>query len=321
MITGLVRLSVFAFAVALLAAAGAVSPSAADDLKEIRIGYQKGGMFPAVKQRRTVEETFRPLGVEVRWIEFQFGPPLLEALNTGNVDFGDVGNTPPIFAQAASANLLYVAALPTAGSSEAVVVPGNSPIHTLADLKGRRIGFGKGSSAHDTTIAALEKAGLSYADITPVYLGPADAMAAFARGSLDAWTIWDPYLALAEQNQGARILAFSKEVHDPDTFFLANRTFTAAHGDVVAQLNAVFAKEAEWADGHHPEVADRLHEATGVPLDAVKRAVDRAVFKVVPVSAQSVAQQQAVADRFYKLGLIPRPIVVQDIVWTWKAGS
>lgn len=319
--TALVRSSVLGLAVALFAATGMVSSSAADDLKEIRIGYQKAGIFPAVKQRRTVEDAFKPLGVEVRWVEFQFGPPLLEALNTGNVDFGYTGNTPPIFAQAASANLLYVAALPTAGSSEAVVVPGDSPIHTLADLKGRRIGFGKGSSAHDTTIAALEKVGLSYADVTPVYLGPADAMAAFSRGSLDAWTIWDPYLALAEQNQGARILVFSKEVHDPDAFFLANRAFTAAHGEAVAQLNAVFAKEAEWADGHRGEVAERLHEATGVPLEAVKRAMDRAVFKVVPVSPQSVAGQQAVADRFYKLGLIPRPIVVQDIVWTWKAGS
>jgi sulfonate transport system substrate-binding protein len=297
------------------------SASGAEALKEIRIGYQKAGIFPAVKQRRTVEEAFEPLGVEVKWVEFAFGPPLLEALNTGNVDFGYAGNTPPIFAQAASANLLYVAVLPTAGSNQAVVVPANSPIRALADLKGKRIGFGKGSSAHDTTIAALEKAGLSYADVTPVYLGPADAMAAFAHGSLDAWTIWDPYLALAERTQGARVVAFSKDVHNPDSFFLANRAFTAAHADTVARLNAVFAKEADWADGHRAEVAELLHEATGVELLSVQRAVDRMTFKVIPLSAEIVAEQQAVADRFYKLGLIPKPIVVQDIVWTWKAGS
>jgi sulfonate transport system substrate-binding protein len=308
-------------AVALFTAACVFSASGAEALKEIRIGYQKAGIFPAVKQRRTLEEAFKPLGIEVKWVEFAFGPPLLEALNTGNVDFGYTGNTPPIFAQAASANLLYVAVLPTVGSNEAVVVPANSPIRTLADLKGKRIGFGKGSSAHDTTIAALEKAGLSYADVTPVYLGPADAMAAFARGSLDAWTIWDPYLALAERTQGARVVAFSKDVHNPDSFFLANRAFTAAHADTVARLNAVFAKEADWADGHRAEVAERLHEATGVELLSVKRAVDRTIFKVIPLSAEIVAEQQAVADRFYKLGLIPKPIVVQDIVWTWKAGS
>jgi sulfonate transport system substrate-binding protein len=308
-------------ALVVVAAASMVSASAAEALKELRIGYQKGGIFPAVKQRRTVEEAFKPSGVEVKWVEFAFGPPLLEALNTGNVDYGYTGDTPPIFAQAASANLLYVAALPSTGLNEAVVVPANSAIRTLADLKGRRIGFGKGSSAHNTTVAALDKAGLTYADITPVYLGPADAVAAFARGSLDAWTIWDPYLALVEKNQGARIVAYSKDVHSTSAFFLANRTFTAAHADAVALLNDVFAKEAAWAEGHRDEVAQRLYEATGVELEAVRRAVERASFEVAPLSAEIVARQQVLADRFYRLGLIPKPIAVRDIVWTWKTGS
>jgi sulfonate transport system substrate-binding protein len=314
MITLVIRI-----AVAVMAAACIFSASAAE-LKEIRIGYQKSGFFPAVKQRRTLEAVFGPLGVEVKWVEFAFGPPLLEALNTGNIDYGPTGDTPPIFAQAASANLLYVAAVP-GGSSEAIVVPANSPIQTLADLKGKRIGFGKGSSAHNMTVAALERAGLSYADITPVYLGPADAVAAFARGSLDAWTIWDPYLAIVEQTQGARIIAFSRDIHSHNSFFLANRAFTAAHADTVAQLNNIFAREAEWAESHRDEVAERLHEATGVDLEAVRRAVGRMTFRMVPLSADTVAYQQAVADRFYKLGLIPKPVAVQDIVWTWKPGS
>src|SRR3954469_4693258 len=128
--------------------------------KEIRIGTQKGGFFPAVRARHTVEDVFTPLGINVKWIDFQFGPPLLEAINVGSVDFGYVGDSPPIFAQAANARIRYVAAVKSEGSTQAIIVPGNSRIKTLADLKGKRVAFGKGSSANNLLVAALEKAGL-----------------------------------------------------------------------------------------------------------------------------------------------------------------
>ena len=145
------------------AAAGAAWSSYAmgeAGLKEIRIGTQKGGFFPAVRQRHTIENAFKPLDIDIKWIDFQFGPPLLEAINVGSVDFGYVGDTPPIFAQAAGARIRYVAAVKSDGNTQAIVVPQDSPIKTLADLKGKRIAFGKGSSAHNLLVAALEKAGL-----------------------------------------------------------------------------------------------------------------------------------------------------------------
>ena len=296
------------------------SPVVAQQLKEVRIGFQRAGLFPAVKQRHTVEDALKPRGIEVKWVEFSFGPPLLEALNTGSIDFGYTGDAPPIFAQAARANLLYVAALPSAGNNEAIVVPENSPIRTLADLRGKKVGFAKGSSAHNTTVAALEKAGLSYADITPVYLAPADGATAFAGGSLDAWTIWDPYLALTEKGK-IRILAFAKDVHESTAFFLANKDFTGQHPDIVALLNQTFAQESKWADQHRPEIVNTLHEATNVETEALTRAVERSQFLVTPVTEQIVASQQATADRFFKLGLIPRAINVRDIVWSWTPGS
>jgi len=296
------------------------SPVVAQQLKEVRIGFQRAGLFPAVKQRHTVEDALKPRGIEVKWVEFSFGPPLLEALNTGSIDFGYTGDAPPIFAQAARANLLYVAALPSAGNNEAIVVPESSPIRTLADLRGKKVGFAKGSSAHNTTVAALEKAGLSYADITPVYLAPADGATAFAGGSLDAWTIWDPYLALTEKGK-IRILAFAKDVHESTAFFLANKDFTGQHPDIVALLNQTFAQESKWADQHRPEIVNTLHEATNVETEALTRAVERSQFLVTPVTEQIVASQQATADRFFKLGLIPRAINVRDIVWSWTPGS
>jgi sulfonate transport system substrate-binding protein len=298
----------------------AAAPAMAQELKEIRIGFQKGGIFPAVKARGTLESVLKSRGIQVKWVEFQFGPPILEAINTGNIDFGYTGDAPPIFAQAARANLLYVAALPSAGANEAIIVPENSPIKTLADLKGKKIGFAKGSSAHNTTVAALEKAGIAYSEITPVTLGPADAVVAFAGGNLDAWTIWDPYLALAEKGK-VRVIAAAKDVHESNGFFLANRDFTGKHADIVALLNQTFSEESKWASEHRPEIVKSLNEATGVDSEALTRAVDRSLFLVTPVTDKVVATQQAVADRFLKLGLIPKAVQVKDIVWTWTPGS
>ena len=289
--------------------------------KEIRIGTQKGGFFPAVKARHTVEGVFKPLGVEVKWIDFQFGPPLLEAINVGSVDFGYVGDSPPIFAQAAGARIRYVAAVKQGGNTQAIIVPQDSPIKTLADLRGKRVAFGKGSSAHNLLVAALEKAGLTWSDITPAPLAPADATAAFTKGAVDAWSIWDPYLALAELKENARVIAFDKDVHKANAFYIASTDVVEKYPDLVARLNAVFASEGVWADQHHEEVASAQAEATGVDIEAIRRFVGRSNYRVVPVDDEVVRSQQAVADRFARLGLIPKPITVSDIVWKWTPGA
>jgi sulfonate transport system substrate-binding protein len=312
-----IKLSLGTVAVAALSsqARGEAAP------KEIRIGTQKGGFFPAVKARHTVEDVFKPLGVDVKWVDFQFGPPLLEAINVGSVDFGYVGDSPPIFAQAANARIRYVAAVKQLGTTQAIVVPQDSTIKTLADLKGKRVAFGKGSSAHNLLVAALEKAGLTWADITPAPLAPADATAAFVKGSVDAWSIWDPYLALAELKEHARVIVFDKDVHKPNAFYIAGADFVDKYPALVAKLNAVFAAEGVWADTHHEEVAQAQAEATGVDIEAIRRFVDRSNYRVVPVNGEVVESQQAVADRFARLGLIPKPINVADIVWKWTPGS
>ncbi|UFZ03684.1 aliphatic sulfonate ABC transporter substrate-binding protein [Bradyrhizobium ontarionense] len=294
---------------------------AEDKPKEIRIGTQKGGFFPAVKARRTIEDTFKPVGIDIVWVDFQFGPPLLEAINVGSVDFGYVGDAPPIFAQAASAKIRYAAAVKQNGNSQAIIVPKDSPIKTLADLKGKRIAFGKGSSAHNLLVAALEKAGLSWSDITPAPLAPADATAAFVKGSVDAWSIWDPYLALAELKENARVVAWDKDVHKPNSFYIVGSDFVEKYPAVVARLNAAFAAEGVWANSHHEEVAKAQAEATGVGLEAVKRFVDRSVYSVVPIDDEIIKSQQAVADRFARVGLIPKPVNVADIVWKWTPST
>ena len=173
------RRHVIAALPATLLAAPAVLAQPAAKARELRFGFQRSGTLLVAKQQRVLEKRLNPLGVEVKWVEFSFGPPLLEALNVGSIDYGTTGDAPPIFAQAARAKLLYVAAAEAAGSGAAILVPPGSKLQTLADLRGKRIGFARASSAHNLTIAALEKAGIDWKEITPIQLAPADARAAF----------------------------------------------------------------------------------------------------------------------------------------------
>ena len=311
----------FLLAAAAGLAATLVSATATAAPREIRIGYQKSGLLLIAKQQGLLEKRFAPQGITVKWSEFSFGPPLLEALGVGSLDYGTTGDTPPIFAQAARANLVYAAALPAAGSGAAVLLPKGSTITTLGELKGKRVGFAKASSSHNLTIAALEKAGLTYSDITPVYLPPADARAAFDRGSLDAWVIWDPYYAVAERGEGVRTLASGRGIAPQNSFFLANRDFAQKNPELVAAINAVLAELARWASENRPAVAAVLSEATGIDLEAQLRAVQRTEYVVTPVTEAVAAEQQAIADRFHALKLIPDPIRIRDAVWDWKPVS
>lgn len=286
-----------------------------DAPKELRIGYQKAGLPVVARQQGLVEKKLAGQGTAVRWVEFTAGPPLLEAMNVGSVDVGWTGDAPPIFAQAAGAAIVYVAALPSNGAGEALIVKKDSPIGTLADLKGKKIGFTKGSSAHNLTVVALEKAGLAYSEITPVYLSPADAAAAFARDSIDAWTIWDPFLAIAELRHEPRRLVTSKDVLNVKTYFLANRAFAARYPRVLTDTVASLAEAARWADAHRDDVAKALADVTGVAFAAQKLAADRTEFGIEPITSEIIAGQQATADRFHRLGLIPRAITVRDAVW------
>lgn len=281
-----------------------------------RIGYQKNGILVVAKQQGTIEAALKPLGFSVRWTEFSFGPPVLEALGLGAIDFGQTGAPPPIFAQAAGNALVYVAAQEAGGSGEAILVPKGSPLTDPADLKGKRVAFAKGSSSHYLVVAALEKAGLTYADIEPVTLAPADAAAAFARGSVDAWAIWDPYFAIAERQEGIRILTRASDIAKPSNYFLGNRTFTEANGPVVRAVTAALGEVAAWCEAHRSEVASLLSKGTGVPLDATQRAVDRTDYVIAPMSESAIADQQRIADRFHQLGLIANPIRIRDAVWT-----
>lgn len=193
------RLSVFRWLAALLCAALLWPAAQAQDAKTLRIGFQKYGTLTIVRALGDLDKRLAAQGITVKWTEFPAGPQLLEGLNVGSIDFGTVGEAPPVFAQAAGAALVYVGNEPPSPTSEAILVPKDSPIKRVADLKGKKVALNKGSNVHYLLFKQLERAGVPYADVNVAYLTPADARAAFERGSVDAWVIWDPFQAAAEK--------------------------------------------------------------------------------------------------------------------------
>ena len=287
--------------------------------RELRIGIQKYGSLVLLKERGLLEQRLAPQGWTVTWTEFPGGPQLLEALNVGAIDFGTTGEAPPIFAQAAGAPLLYVGYEPPAPRGEAILVPKDSPVADVAGLKGRKVAFNKGSNVQYLLVRALEAAGLSYADIEPVYLPPADARAAFERGSVDAWVIWDPFLAAAQAATGARTLADGTGLVQNHQFYLASQEFAAREPAVVQAIIADIAEIDRWAAGNTGGVADLLSPRMGIPAPVLKTALDRMGYGVRPIDDAVVAEQQRIADTFHGLGLLPKPVSVKDAVWKASA--
>lgn len=288
--------------------------------KLLRIGYQKYGTLTLLKARGTLEKRLAPQGITVKWTEFPAGPQLLEGLNVGAVDFGTVGEAPPIFAQAAGAQLAYIGNEPPSPTAEAIVVPKGSPLKSVADLRGKRIALNKGSNVHYLLVRVLEKAGIPYNEIQTVYLPPADARAAFERGAVDAWVIWDPFLAAAEKQLGARVLADGrgadgKNVVSNHQFYLASRPYAQARPDVVKLILEELAALGAWAEKNPKDASSVLTTELGLEPAVVDLAISRFAYGAKPVTPEVLAEQQRIADVFHSLKLIPRPIRVADAAW------
>ena len=283
--------------------------------RTIRIGYQRYGTLIILKHTGYLEAELAHTGDKVVWSEFPAGPQMLQAMGAGAIDFGITGDAPPIFAQAASNRIVYVAAEPIAPFGEAIIVPKASSIRDLAGLKGKTVGLNRASNVHWLLLAALAKAGLTMADIQPVFLAPGAARPAFDSGRLDAWAIWDPYLSSVQAASDPRILTSAGGLVGNRQFFLADRQFATRSPDLVHLLLAQINRSDIWAQAHKDQVSQYLAGDTGLPLAVVGKAVDRLTFGASPMTADVVAEQQRIADAFLAQHLIPAHLTVQDAVW------
>ncbi len=209
----------------------------------LRIGFQKSStLLTLIRSQGTFERELARQGIRVSWHEFPSGLPLLESLNVGNVDLSaDVADTVPVFAQAAGARLTYFARETPSPAAQAILVGEHSPLKSLAELKGKRIAVTKAAGSHYLLIAALASAGLEFSDIQPAYLTPADGRAAFENGKVDAWVTWDPYVASAQRQQRARVLADGQGLASYQRYYLASSDYARKHPEVLQQVFAELA--------------------------------------------------------------------------------
>ena len=292
---------------------GAAAPAAN---KQLRVGYQKSSaVLNLLKNQKLLEKRFEAEAFPITWNEFAAGPQMLEALNVGSIDLAYVGETPPIFAQAADAPLVYVAWEDVGPLAESILVQEDSPIQSVAELKGKKVALNKGSNVHYLLVKALEEAGLQYSDIEVAYLPPGDARSAFEPKSIDAWVIWDPFQAAAQKQLGARILRDGKGIVRNRGFYLSTKSFADSQPDT---LKAVL-EEAEtistFAKANPAEVSKFLSDELGIPTDVLELVEGRRGYGIQSISDEVVAYQQDVADTFFKLQLIPKEIDVSTVIW------
>jgi sulfonate transport system substrate-binding protein len=291
----------------------------AQNTLDVRIGYQRGSLYNVPQIRDGLKAALEQgLGesVNLTLTPFTSGPPLLQALNSGGIDLGATGDAPVVFALAADTPLVIVASQVSAGGS-AILVPQDSPIKTVADLKGKKVAYTIGSSANFFTIQALKTAGLAITDIQTENLQPGDARAAFDGGSIDAWAIWDPYRTIAITGSNARSIFDSSQLGPTQGYQEASVAFAHDHSDALQIVLDQYQKAIEWARQNPDDFDAYLEKETTVPAATWKQVYQQyPVADLEYITPAVVAEEQAEADVFYQLKLIPKAIDVSTAVWT-----
>lgn len=302
-------------ALAAMLAVTAYAHAAEPAPESLRIGYQKGSVSMVLAKNHQLLEKRYPQ-THISWIEFPAGPQMLEALNIGSIDVGSTGDIPPIFAQAAGADLLYIGVEPPKPKAEVILVAENSPIKTVADLKGHKVALQKGSSSHNLLLRALQQAGLKFTDIQPTFLTPADARAAFQQGNVDAWAIWDPYYSAALLQGGVRVLKDGTDLKQTGSFYLAARPYAEKNGAFIQGVLDTFSQADALTLSQRQESVTLLAKTMGLPEPVISSYLDhRPPTRIVQVDQHTADRQQETADLFYENRLLPKKVDIRDRIW------
>jgi sulfonate transport system substrate-binding protein len=270
----------------------------------LHIGDQAGSGSQALL---TAAGLISKLPFKVTWSDFTSGPPMLQAMAGGAVDIGSVGNAPPVFAAAGGDNIAVVGAFQANPLGSALLVPKNSPIHSIAQLKGKRIAVAQGSSADYHLLTVLKKAGLSVHDVTLDYLQPAEGLAALSSGHVDAWDIWSPFVEQAEAQDHARLLVSGVGFGSPYSFTVAARGALAdpAKAAAIRDYLKLLAQAHAWAATHQAAWAAVWAKATGLPASIMAKAAKDDAARAVPITSAVITSEQQVSNAFTAAGLIP----------------
>jgi sulfonate transport system substrate-binding protein len=281
----------------------------------LNIGDQAGAGAQALL---TAAGLINKLPFKAHWSDFTSGPPMLQAMGSGSVDIGEVGDAPPVFEASAGGQIALVSALGADINGSALLVPDNSPIKTVAQLKGKTVAVSQGSSANYHLLATLTKAGLTIKDITPDYLQPAEAEAAFASGHVDAWDIWSPYIEYAEAKYHARVIANGSTTGTTYSFVVASRSALAdpAKAAAIRDYLKLYDEAYTWVSSHPSAWAASWAKATGMPTSVMLQAVKDDEDAPTPITPAVISSEQSVANAFSSAGLIPSKVDISDYAVT-----
>lgn len=290
----------------------AASPSSTGQ-QVVRIVRSKQLTALAILEKQgTLEKKLEPLGFQVKWPEFAAGPQQLEALNANGLDIASTAESPPVFAQAAGTPLVYLAATQPSGKAVSLLVPVDSPVKSVADLKGKKVAFQKASIGHYLLVKALEAAGLKLNDVESVFLPPPDANVAFSQGKIDAWFIWEPFVTRAEQKKVGRVLVDGEKLRDTGNFYSTSRQFFKAHPEVIKVFLEELQKAEIWSKEHRQEMAELISPGIGIDVPTLETMHGKYDFGLQPITEQVINKQQEVADMWYDLKLLPKKVNVKD---------
>jgi sulfonate transport system substrate-binding protein len=281
-----------------------VSLSELSDLT-LQVGDQKGGTESLLRAAGALDN----LPYKIAFSTFTSGPPQVEAATAGKIDFAITGNTPPIFGAASNAKVKVVAAYDGGGNGDQILVHADSPIRSIADLRGKSVAVGKGSSANGHILAQLKKAGLSSSDVKLVFLQPADALSAFTQRQADAWAIWDPYTAQAAEQLPVRSIGQARDVTNGNWFGIASDSALAdpKRNTALADLLVRFEKAARWAKDHPQQWAQSYAAAVGLDVQVSEVSQGRSLRLPTELDDDIIASEQKIADLFAESGQIASP--------------
>ncbi|MBD2214787.1 aliphatic sulfonate ABC transporter substrate-binding protein [Nostoc linckia FACHB-104] len=283
--------------------------------KLIRLGFTSFGDL--TREKGVIEKRLAPLRIGVSWTKFISGPPLLEALSVGSIDGGQVGETPPIFAQAAGNNLVYLVNIPAGtGESSGIIVLKDSPIKTLADLKGKKVAYARGTALTYFLAKALEEVGLKFNDIQGVNLTIADGRAAFLNKTVDAYVANDPTLIKFQKEGTIRVLRDAQGIKTPGSFYLAARDFASNNLDIFKAILEEYYQVGEWANQNRRAAAEILAPNLNIDVEMMETMLSRRKYDMQPINDQVLRDQQQVADLLYQLQIVPKQVDVKQATLT-----
>ncbi|MEG4283101.1 aliphatic sulfonate ABC transporter substrate-binding protein [Microcoleus sp. A006_D1] len=286
--------------------------------KVVRIGHQPFGALFYLKAKGSLETRLAKMGWSVEWTEFVAGPPILEAIGQGKIDLGYSGVAPPIFAQSEGVPFVYIASDSALSGSIGIIVRQDSPIRTLADLKGKKIAATQKTAGHYLLILALTQGGLQLKDAELVDLPPPKAQEAFIRGEVDAWAIWQPFLAKLQETMPADFLTDSEGLINDRNFYLASRSFASDFPDIVKTVMGETRLMANWITKNPERAVEFITARTGMKKTTASILTKSRSYDLLPIQDRAVEEQQRIAEIFFRLGMLPERIWIEDVIWKQK---